>query len=163
MISLDNIKSILATASSNGISLAEDLNCSPQALIIDKKDIFNVCRILHTHEELYFDFLSSITGIDNGPESASMEVVYNLYSIPNATALMLKVKLERDLPSIPSVIEIWKGADWQEREIYDLFGIVFKGHPDLRRILLPSDWEGHPMLKDYEEQVYYHGIKVKYD
>ena len=66
------------------------------------------------------------------------------------------------LPQVPSLVKIWKTADWHEREVYDLVGVNFKGHPDLRRILLPEDWEGHPLRKDYQEQEKYNGIKVKY-
>jgi NADH-quinone oxidoreductase subunit C len=110
---------------------------------------------------LYFDFLSSVTGVDNGAEQGTFEVLYHLYSIPFNHHIILKVILERENPSIDSVIDIWKGADWQEREIYDMFGIQFIGHPDLRRILLPEDWQGFPLRKDYEVQEYYHGIKVE--
>jgi NADH-quinone oxidoreductase subunit C len=117
---------------------------------------------------LYFDSLSCITGMDNGPQAGTMEVIYNLYSIPYDLHLMLKVRLERPktandpLPEVPSLTGIWKSADWMERETYDLLGIRFSGHPDLRRILLPADWEGYPLRKDYELQEYYHGIKVRY-
>src|SRR5690606_10281297 len=112
-------------------------------------------------------FLSSVTGLDNGPEKGTMEVIYHLYSIPYNHHFTIKVALERDLvnsnpPNLPSVTSIWKGANWQEREIFDMYGIVFEGHPDLRRILLPEDWEGFPLRKDYKTQDYYHGIKVAY-
>lgn len=122
-----------------------------------------VCKELFTNNNTYFDFLSSITGLDNGPEKDSFEVVYNLYSIPFDHSLTLKVSLPRSLdkPTIDSVSDIWRTANWQEREIYDMFGIIFKGHPDLRRILLPEDWEGYPLRKDYKVQEYYHGIKVE--
>ena len=101
--------------------------------------------------------------MDNGPEAGTLEVIYNLYSLPLNHSLMLQVKLPREQPIIPSVTEIWKGANWHEREAFDLFGITFEGHPDLRRILLPDDWEGHPLLKDYQQQEYYRGMKVKYE
>jgi NADH-quinone oxidoreductase subunit C len=91
-----------------------------------------------------------------------MEVIYTLYSIPNHFTLHLRVVLDRTLPSVSSVSSIWRTADWHEREAFDLLGIQFSGHSDLRRILLPEDWEGHPLRKDYVEQSKYHGIQVKY-
>jgi NADH-quinone oxidoreductase subunit C len=96
-----------------------------------------------------------------------MEIVYNLYSIPYNSQLTLKVELIRNkadepLPELPSVSHIWRTADWHEREAYDLMGIKFSGHPDLRRILLTADWQGHPLRKDYQIQETYHGIKVAY-
>jgi NADH-quinone oxidoreductase subunit C len=144
---------------------------NPQALqpciVTDKNLLSRVCTFLHTDSRTYFDFLASVTGIDQGPDKGLMEVIYHLYSIPYDHRLTLKVYLQRDkpgeaLPSVPSVTGTWKGADWQEREIFDMFGIVFEGHKDLRRILLPEDWEGYPLRKDYKEQEYYHGIKVRY-
>lgn len=128
----------------------------------------DVCRFLFQDPELYFDFLSCITGIDNGPEAGSMEVIYHLSSIPYGHRLVLKVTIPREgknseLPSVPTVSGIWRTADWHEREVYDLLGIQFDGHSDMRRILLPADWEGYPLRKDYQEQEYYHGIKVKYE
>ena len=94
-----------------------------------------------------------------------MEVVYHLSSLPLEHTFVIRVVIARDfdnLQAIPSIASLWRTADWHEREAYDLFGIPFSDHPDLRRILLPNDWEGHPMRKDYKEQEYYHGITVKY-
>ncbi|HMQ00340.1 MAG TPA: NADH-quinone oxidoreductase subunit C, partial [Cyclobacteriaceae bacterium] len=141
--------------------LQTDESASPKAILIHANDLIEVCNTLLTHEALYFDMLSCITAIDNGPEANSMELVYNLYAIPYEHHLMLKVKIERANPEIPSVSDIWKTADWHEREAFDLFGIKFKNHPDLRRILLPADWEGYPLRKDYKVQEYYAGIKVE--
>ena len=95
-----------------------------------------------------------------------MEVIYNLTSIPYEHNLMLKVVVPRNsngstLPSVPSVAHVWRTADWHEREAFDLVGIHFDGHPDLRRILLPTDWVGHPLRTDYQEEEQYHGIKTK--
>lgn len=141
----------------------EDLTASPKALIVEKESIKHVCQFLHEQEGLYFDSLSCLSGVDNGPEKGTMEVIYNVYSIPYDHHLMLKVEIERDSPSVPSVESIWKTANWHEREAFDLLGIKFNGHPDLRRILLPNDWEGHPLRKDYQEQEKYHGMTVTYD
>ncbi|HXA01825.1 MAG TPA: NADH-quinone oxidoreductase subunit C, partial [Cytophagaceae bacterium] len=117
--------------------------------------------------KLYFDFLSCLTGVDNGPAIGTMEVIYHLYSIPFNHHIILKAELIRNnegepLPAITSVSNIWRSANWHEREIFDMYGIVFEAHPDLRRILLPADWEGYPLRKDYKHQEYYHGIKVEY-
>ena len=137
-------------------------NATPQGITVPTESLMEVMNFLHTHEQLYFDMLSCITGLDNGPEAGTMEVIYNLYSIPNDLHLMVKVVLQRDDLKVDSLVEIWKTADWQEREVYDMFGIQFNNHPDLRRILMPADWEGFPLRKDYEEQTYYRGMKVKY-
>lgn len=150
------------------VILGADESCHPMAIWLAPASLLEVCRFLHTDARTYFDQLSCITGIDNGPEAGTMEVAYNLYSIPYNLHLMLKVALPRNaagapLPEVPSLTTLWRTADWHEREVFDLMGISFSGHPDLRRILLPADWEGYPLRKDYREQAYYHGIWVRYD
>ncbi len=142
-------------------ALRVDENASPKAAIIHADDLIVVCNTLQTNKSLYFDLLSCVTGIDNGPDANTMEVIYNFYSIPFDHHLMLKVILSRENPEIESVGEIWRTALWHEREAYDLLGIHFKNHPDLRRILLPADWEGYPLRKDYQVQEYYRGVKVE--
>lgn len=158
---LEEIKSLISQHHPNAI-VGEDLDATPQALLIDSKSIHSVCELLHCNEKTYFDQLSCLTGLDNGEEKGTMEVIYNLYSIAYDLHLMLKVEVDREKPAIDSVVDIWKTADWHEREAYDLLGIHFNNHPDLRRILLPDDWEGHPLRKDYVEQERYHNVKVKY-
>lgn len=137
-------------------------NATPQGIVVPVESLVDVMSFLQVNEQLYFDMLSCITGLDNGSEAGTMEVIYNLYSIPNDLHLMIKVILQRDTLKVDSLVEIWKTADWQEREVYDMYGIHFNNHPDLRRILMPADWEGFPLRKDYEEQTYYRGMKVKY-
>ena len=139
-----------------------DENCTPKAVIIEGADLINVCTALYQNSNTYFDMLSCITAIDNGTQAATMEVAYNLYSIPFNHHLTIKVVLSRENPVLDSVSHIWKTADWHEREAFDMMGIKFNGHPDLRRILLPADWDGFPLRKDYKQQEYYRSIKVEY-
>lgn len=161
-MTFEEIKSLLLESFPEAI-IDEDLKATPHALVINRKYIHQVCELIHAHERTYFDMLSCLTGIDNGAEKETMEVVYNLYSIPFDVQLMLKVELDRKNPEIDSVTDIWRTANWHEREAFDLLGIHFVNHPDLRRILLPQDWEGHPLRKDYHEQEKYHGMTVVYD
>jgi len=139
-----------------------DQAASPVAIKISAQDLVAAMDALYRNPSTYFDMLSCITGVDNGVQAATMEVMYNLYSIPFHQHLMIKVALPRDAAEIESVSHLWKTANWQEREIFDMYGIRFKNHPDLRRILMPADWEGHPLRKDYNHQEYYRDIKVAY-
>ncbi len=145
----------------------DDLALQP-SITVASSELSEFCRFLHQDERLYFDHLACITGIDNGTAAGTMEVIYNLTSIVYAHNLMVKVRINRNtadepLPCLPSLTQIWRAADWHEREVYDLLGIYFDNHPDLRRILMPADWQGHPLRRDYEPQETYHGIKVKYE
>jgi len=132
------------------------------SVLVPSELILGVCREIHQNPATYFDMLTCVTGIDNGKEAGTMEVVYNLYSIPFNRSLMLKVIMSRDQAEVESVNSVWKAANWLEREVYDMFGINFKNHPDLRRILMPADWEGYPLRKDYQHQELYRDIQVKY-
>jgi len=156
------IKLFITEKFGEGIVLAENISYAQPQLTIAPEKIYELCLFLRDTDQLFFDYLSCLTGLDNGPEKGTMEVLYHLYSIPYNHSIVLKVEIGRTSPEVASVASIWRTADWHEREAYDLFGIKFSGHPDLRRILLPADWEGFPLRKDYEEQEYYHGIKVKY-
>lgn len=136
-------------------------------LKVPAQEIERVCEFLLTDSQLYFDSLSCLTAIDNGPEKGTMEVIYNLYSIPFDQKITIKIEVPRNAisdpnPKVPTVSNIWHSANWAEREAYDLLGIEFEDHPDLRRILMPSDWIGYPLRKDYQQQELYHGITVKY-
>ncbi|WP_338876029.1 NADH-quinone oxidoreductase subunit C [Spirosoma sp. SC4-14] len=135
-------------------------------LTVPASMVADVCLFLRDDERLFFDLLACITAIDNGPKADTMEVIYNLTSIPYEHNLMMKITVSRktgakQLPSVPSVAHLWRTADWHEREAFDLVGISFGNHPDLRRILLPTDWVGHPLRTDYREEDQYHGIKTK--
>ena len=117
-----------------------------------------IAKWLKSDEELFFDSLQCNTGMDLG--EGVLESRYNLHSMKHLHKVEIRIKVSAEKPDIPSVEQIWRVADWFERETYDMFGINFIGHRDLRRILLPDDWEGWPLRKDYEEQVTDHGIIV---
>lgn len=152
----------LVGATARQLTPVVDENSTPKAIRIHDADLVNVCLELHRNQQTYFDMLSCVTGIDNGPATGTIEIAYNLYSIPYNLHLMLKVTVPRDNAEVDSLAGIWKTAVWHEREVYDMFGVRFRNHPDLRRILLPADWEGHPLRKDYKQQEYYKNIKVDY-
>lgn len=122
-----------------------------QCTVTVKKDrIVEICRYLHDEPSLYFDFPADLCGLDFlGKKENRFAVVYNLYSIKHRHRIMLMAEIPESDPVIDTVLPVWAGVNWHERECFDLFGIVFKGHPDLRRILLPEDWEGYPLRKDY--------------
>ncbi len=117
-------------------------------VIVQKKDIFDICKFLYSDPDLQYQMLTDPCGVDFFPESPRFEVVYLLYSMKNRQRLRLKIKAG-DSESVSSVESIWKAANWLEREVYDLFGIPFENHPDLRRILLWDGYEGHPLRKDF--------------
>lgn len=161
-MTLVEIKNTLNNNREIPLELSESPNSSPPALTIQPEDLLPICTTLHQNSSTFFDMLSCVTGIDNGVEAGTMEVIYNLYSIPFHTSLMLKVVLPRGNPEVESVNSIWMSANWMEREVFDMYGIHFKNHPDLRRILMPADWRGNPLRKDYKHEEYYRGIKVEY-
>jgi len=161
MSALPDILSILRESCRHGEPILDE-SSSPVAWRISKDDLVDVCQNLIQHPSTYFDMLSCVTGIDNGVAANTVEVAYNLYSIPFNLHLMLKVVLPRENPEIETVSHIWKTANWHEREAFDMYGIHFKNHPDLRRILMPADWEGHPLRKDYQQQEYYRNVRVSY-
>jgi NADH-quinone oxidoreductase subunit C len=120
-------------------------------VVLAPQDLVRVCRFLRDDPDLTFDFLSDVTAVDRSllPESSPrFEVVYHVYSLQFRRRLRLKVRVDPG-QEVPTVTGIWPTANWHEREVYDLFGVSFHGHPDLRRILMPDDWEGHPLRKDY--------------
>ena len=109
--------------------------------------IVSVCVFLKHDQQ--FERLSSVTAVDRYPAEPRFEVVYHLHSLARKERLRLKCRLGGERPEIESVTSVWRSANWYEREVFDLFGINFTGHPDLRRIMMPDDWEGHPLRKDY--------------
>jgi len=111
-------------------------------------------------DELSFRHLSFIAGIDL---KDAIEVAYGLISYSEKVMVLLKVRLDRENPTVRTVTHVFSGANWHERETYDLLGVRFEGHPDLRRLLLPDDWKGHPLRKDYKEEPSYHGMPTTRD
>ena len=114
--------------------------------------LLETCVALRETPSLRFNVLSEITAADYLPRDPRFEIVYHLLSIPNKTRLRLKVRVG-DRGTVPTVQSVWPAAGWPEREVWDMFGVVFDGHPDLRRLLMPEDWEGHPQRKDYPVQI----------
>jgi NADH-quinone oxidoreductase subunit C len=119
--------------------------------------LVEVCTYLKSTADLDFDLCEDLTAVD-WPKRNVIEVVIHLLSLKHRHAVKLKVEADRANPVVPSLTGVWKGTDWFEREVYDLFGVTFTGHPDLRRIMLPDDWVGHPLRKDYQEAGGWHGI-----
>ncbi len=140
------------------------LSCNLEALDpwidVEASAIAEVAAALHGDPDLAFDSLSNLTGVDRKADDL-LEVVYHLYSYPHRHSIVLKVTTPRQAPSVPTLENVWKAANWLEREAYDLMGVVFDGHSDLRRLLMPEDWIGHPQRKDFVEPEEYHGISTR--
>ena len=126
-------------------------------VVVDAADLAGTCLFLRDDEDLRFDSLSNLSGVDYRADGV-IELVYHLYSYEHRHWAILKVRVPRDEPVVSTVENVWKAANWLEREIYDLLGVVFEGHSDLRRLLMPEDWIGHPLRKDFVEPEEYHGI-----
>ena len=122
--------------------------------------IAEVALFLRDDPAMQFDTLCLLSGMDY--TGGKLGVVYHLASVALGHTIVLKIAVPAENPHCPSVAQVWRTADWHEREAFDMIGVVFDGHPDLRRILMPDDWEGHPLRKDYTVPEYYHGMKVPY-
>ncbi len=120
-------------------------------LLVRPGDLIRICRHLKEDAGLLYDFLSDLTAVDRLGDHPRFEVVYHLYSLQYKWRIRLKVQVEEG-EAVPSVTSVWGAANWHEREVFDMFGISFDGHPDLRRILMPEEWEGFPLRKDYPVQ-----------
>jgi NADH-quinone oxidoreductase subunit C len=155
---------------------SKNLEATDPFAVVEPAELVEVCRFLRDDPRLSFDFLNCISGVDYlepDPKKAPkagfdphVEVVYHFSSFQQKHRLVLKILLPRwkdgkvgELPEVPSVTHLWRTADWHEREVFDLSGILFTGHPGLTRILLAEDWVGHPLRKDYEYPLEYHGIR----
>jgi len=141
----------------------DDINkelSSNKHIQIQPKNWLVISKYLRDDPACLFDSLQCITGVDLGEES-DLEVRYNLHSMTHRHAVEIRISCPRNKAKVPSVESIWRIGDWFERETYDMYGIEFEGHRDLKRILLPEDWQGWPLRKDYEVQETYHGIVVQ--
>ena len=153
-----------------------DLDALDPWIEVSPDGLVEVCTYLRDQPDLRFNYLNCITAVDYfepDPKKAAkvswqphLELVYHLWSVPNRVSLVVKVMLPRwkddapgELPEVSTVSDLWRTADWHEREVYDLSGVYFTGHPNLRRILCPEDWVGYPLRKDYEMPLEYHGIR----
>jgi NADH-quinone oxidoreductase subunit C len=123
-------------------------------IYVDRSSIRDACVLLRDDPGCPFNFLSDVTCVDWYPQEPRFEVVYHLLSIPKKERVRLKVRLNSGSPAVESVTPLWPAANFFEREVYDLFGVRFNGHPYLRRLLMPEDWEGHPLRKDYPVEGY---------
>ena len=131
-------------------------------ILVIPEAIADAGRYLAEDEALAFDSLMCLSGVDLNVKDTDLAVVYHLYSMTHRHKVVLKTLVPKEDPHVPSVEQIWKTAQWHEREVYDLYGIIFENHSDLRRILLPDDWEGYPLRKDYQEPEFYRGMRVPY-
>ena len=123
-------------------------------ITVAPENLRRVCDFLRSDADLLFTFLSDVTGVDRFPIEPRFELNYHLLSIPYRRSMRVKARVSGQNPAIESVTSVWPTANWHEREVFDLFGVRFEGHPDLTRILLPEDWEGHPLRKDYPVEGY---------
>jgi NADH-quinone oxidoreductase subunit C len=131
-------------------------------LVASPLEIDKISLFLRDSSELLFDSLMNLSGVDEITANL-LSVYYHMESTTLKHKITLKVSTDRNKPEVSTVTEVWKSADWHEREAYDLFGIIFLNHPDLRRILMPYDWDaGYPLRKDYENPEFYQGMKVPY-
>jgi NADH-quinone oxidoreductase subunit C len=155
---------------------AKNLEVKDPFVVVEPGDLLEVCRFLRDDSRLSFEMLNCVSGVDylepdlkKAPKAGfepHMEVVYHLSSFRNKHRFVIKLILPRwkdgkpgALPEVPSLTPLFNMANWHEREVYDLAGVWFTGHPELTRILLSDDWEGHPLRKDYEFPLEYHGIR----
>lgn len=167
-LSLEDLK---AKAVAAGISSLEIVSAPPSDpyLIVKPENLVSLMQWLRNDIQLEFNFLQVISAVDfvdvpatddQEGSKAHMELLYVLYSFPLKAYLNIKVMLDRPSPTIDTVSHLFRAANWYERECYDLLGITFRGHPHLERILLPTDWVGHPLQKDYVFPEEYNGMKV---
>lgn len=126
-------------------------------LLLAPGDLVEVCGFLKSEPALSFDCLMNLSAVDY-PKKNQIELVYHLWSYGQRHAFIVKCQLDRAAPAVDSLVPVWKSADWLEREQFDLMGVTFHGHPDLRRIMMPDDWVGHPLRKDYQEEAQWHNI-----
>jgi NADH-quinone oxidoreductase subunit C len=146
------VAAVQAAVPDTQIERAPSVDLHP-TIYVSAQDVPAVARALRDRPELAFDFLAELTALDYWPTEPRFEVVYVLVSIANRARLRVKVRLAAEDPHVATVSGVWPAANWLEREVWDLFGIAFDGHPDPRRLLMPEDWQGFPLRKDYPVQI----------
>ncbi len=152
---LENNPTVLKLREWNPQAVVEILSFRGElTVVVPLEHLQQAAEFLRSDPVLQFTFLSDITAVDRFPIEPRFELNYHLLSIERRDRLRLKVRIESKDPAAPSVVNVWPTANWHERETFDLFGIRFEGHPDLHRILMPDDWEGHPLRKDYPTEGY---------
>ena len=155
----EDIYSKLQTQFDGAILSFEEIPIEP-FIKVAPESIADVAKYLKEEPELAFDSLMCLSGVDTGE---TLAVVYHLFSTQHRHRIILKTEAPKDNPHVPTVEQIWKTANWHEREAFDLFGVNFDGHSDLRRILLSDDWEGYPLRKDYKPPESYGGMPVAFE
>ena len=143
-------------AAEPGAILGGGLAHGESTLEVRADQLVAVCRFLKDQQQ--FTRLADLTAVDYNPSEPRFAVIYHLHSIDKNQRLRLKCRLPEAVAEVDSITSVWRSANWHEREVFDLFGIMFRGHPNLRRIMLPEDWEGHPLRKDYPV----HGYRYSY-
>ena len=136
-----------------GVTLEEVASIDRPTLVVPREHLLDVGRVLCSDAALQFTVLTEVTAVDFWPAEPRFELIYHLLSPDHVATLRLKIRVPGDQAFAPTAQGVWPSAGWLEREIWDLFGIAFDGHPDLRRLLMPEDWEGHPLRKDYPVQI----------
>ena len=164
----EEIKNKIIEKFGSEIIIAEQTDQLQAQLTVDVNRLVALCFYLKDEADLYFDYLNCLSGVDYAADRNELAVVYHMSSIPYKHNLVLKVMMpfnrtEKENPVCPSVCEVWRSADWHEREAFDMYGILFTNHPDLRRILCPDDWDGYPLRKDYVPAELYKELKITFD
>jgi NADH-quinone oxidoreductase subunit C len=122
-------------------------------VVVPREHLVDTCRVLRDQPVFLYGVLTDVTAVDRWPAEPRFEVVYHLLSVDRTSLLRLKVRVPGEDAHVPTIKGIWASAGWLEREVWDLFGVVFDGHDDLRRLVMPEDWDGHPLRKDYPVQI----------
>jgi NADH-quinone oxidoreductase subunit C len=160
---------VLTAAGLAGEILGSKRSGGQDFLVVKKERIVEILTVLRDHKDTHYNLLSDLLGLDllgfqeGNPDSPRFEVIYSLYSLTHFKRFVVKAQVSEDDATIDTTIGVWVAANWPEREIFDMFGITFNHHPDLRRILMPDDWIGHPLRKDFplggEEVEFSHNVR----